>query len=102
MSAIEALKAARNIGVHIVLDGDALLLKAPAKPSSDLLDALVRHKAGIIALLRSAKDKWTAEDWQAFFGERAGIAEFDSGLARHDAEVRAFACCVAEWLNRNP
>ena len=31
-----------------------------------------------------------------------GIAEFDGGLPREQAEARAFACCVAEWLNRNP
>jgi hypothetical protein len=33
--------------------------------------------------------------------ERAGIAEFDGGLSRSQAEQRAFACCVVEWLNRN-
>jgi hypothetical protein len=38
----------------------------------------------------------------AFFDERAGIAEFDGGLPRASAEARAFACCVVEWLNRNP
>ena len=48
------------------------------------------------------RDGWSAEDWQAFFDERAGIAEFDGGLPRAEAEARAFACCVAEWLNRNP
>ena len=45
---------------------------------------------------------WSAEDWQVFFDERAGIAEFDGGLPRPEAEVQAFACCVSEWLNRNP
>jgi hypothetical protein len=47
--------------------------------------------------------RWlSADDWQVFFDERAGIAEFDGGLPRPQAEARAFACCVAEWLNRNP
>ena len=36
-----------------------------------------------------------------FFDERAGIAEFDGGLPRKEAEARAFASCVVEWLNRN-
>jgi hypothetical protein len=45
---------------------------------------------------------WSREDWQVFFEERAGIAEFDGGLPRLEAEARAFTCCVAEWLNRNP
>ena len=60
-----------------------------------------RHKAGVVALLRPGDDGWSAEDWQDFFDERAAIAEFDGGLPRDQAEARAFACCVVEWLNRN-
>jgi hypothetical protein len=37
-----------------------------------------------------------------FFEERAGIAEFDGGLERGQAEDYAFEQCVAEWLCRNP
>jgi hypothetical protein len=44
---------------------------------------------------------WSAEGWQVFFDERAGIAEFDSGLPRPQAEAQALACCVTEWLNHN-
>ena len=54
-----------------------------------------------VAPLRTVCDGWSDEDWRAFFDERAGIAEFDGGLPREQAEARAFACCVAEWLNRN-
>ncbi len=43
-----------------------------------------------------------AEDWQAHFDERAGIAEHDGGLSRAAAEQRAFECCVVEWQWRNP
>ena len=67
-----------------------------------MLDALSRHKAEIMVLLRPAEDGWSAEDWQVFFEERAGIVEFDGGLPRAEAEAQAFACCVVEWLNRNP
>jgi hypothetical protein len=52
-------------------------------------------------LLRPGRDGWSAENWQIFFDERAGIAEFDGGLPRPEAEARAFACCLVEWLNRN-
>ena len=45
---------------------------------------------------------WGAEDWQAHFDERAGIAEHDGGLSRADAERQAYECCVMEWLWRNP
>jgi hypothetical protein len=67
-----------------------------------MLDVLLRHKAEIVALLRPGQDGWSAADWQVFFDERAGIAEFDGGLSPFQAETNAFACCVAEWLNRNP
>ena len=55
-----------------------------------------------VAPLHTERDSWSGEDWRAFFDERAGIAEFDGGLPREQAEARAFTCCVAEWLNRNP
>ena len=41
-----------------------------------------------MALLRPGQDGWSAEDWQAFFDERAGIAEFDGGLPRAEAEAQ--------------
>jgi hypothetical protein len=56
--------------------------------------------AEITALRRPQRDEWSTDDWQAFFDERVGIAEFDGGLPRSAAETRAFDCCVAEWLYR--
>jgi hypothetical protein len=50
----------------------------------------------------SPEGGWSAEEWLVFFDERAGVAEFDGGLPRPQAEVHAFACCVAEWLNQHP
>jgi len=94
MSAVDALRAARAAGVELAIDGDDVALKAASAPPAAVLDALSRHKAQIVALLRSA------EDWQVFYDERAGIAEFDGGLPRSEAEARAFECCVVEWLNR--
>lgn len=102
MSAVHALKLARAAGVRIGIDGDALTLDADTAPSPEMLDLLVRHKARVIALLRTGRDGRSGEDWRAFFDERAAIAEFDGGLPRNQAEARAFACCVVEWLNRNP
>jgi len=102
MSAFQALKAAREAGIRIVIDGDAITLDADAAPPAAVLNLLSRHKAGVVALLRTGSDSWSGEDWRALFDERAGIAEFDGGLPRASAEARAFVCCVAEWLNRNP
>ena len=102
MNAAGALKAARAAGLKLMADGDALALSAASAPPAALLDALFRHKAEIMALLQPGRDGWSAEDWQVYFDERAGIAEFDGGLSRAEAEAQAFECCVVEWLNRNP
>jgi hypothetical protein len=102
MSAAAILREARAAGIDLGLDGDGLILQAQAPPAPELLDRLARHKQEIIDLLRPGRDGWSAEDWQAYFDERAGIVEFDGGLPRREAEANAFACCVAEWLNRNP
>jgi len=91
MSAVMALRVARAAGVELALAGDDLSLKAASEPPVVVLEALVRHKSEIVALLRPGSDGWSAEDWRLFFDERAGIAEFDSGLLRADAEAQAFA-----------
>ena len=102
MSAVEALKAARAAGVQLGVDGDDLVLEASSAAAGRRARSPSRHKAEIVVLLRPAEDGWSAEDWQVFFEERAGIVEFDGGLPRAEAEAQAFACCVVEWLNRNP
>ncbi len=102
MSAVEALKAARAAGIQIAVDGEDLALAASAPPPASVLELLAHNKADVIALLRPTPDGWSAEDWIAFYDERAGIVEYDGGLPRGQAEERAFACCAVEWLNRNP
>jgi hypothetical protein len=102
MSAAEALRAARAAGVCVTADRESLVLEARTQPPASVLDGLAQHKAGVLTLLRPGRDGWSAEDWRAFFDERAGIAEFGGGLPRAEAEALAFDCCVVEWLNRNP
>ena len=102
MSATAALRAARAAGVAVGVDGDDLMLQASAPPPPAVLDALSRHRPAIIALLQPARDGWPIEDWHVLFDELASMAERKGGLPRAKAEARAFACCVAEWLNRNP
>lgn len=94
MSAAEALQAARAAGVELRLDGDDLVLEASAPPLAAILDLLSGHKASIVALLRPGRDGWSAEDWQAHFDERAGIAEYDGGLPREWAEGLAKLCTM--------
>tara|TARA_R110000868_G_scaffold43803_8_gene147002 strand:- start:19944 stop:20474 length:531 start_codon:yes stop_codon:yes gene_type:complete len=92
---------ARAAGVQILLDGEDLVLEASSPPPESVLDALSRNKVGIVTLLRLANDGWSSDDWQAFFDERAGIAEFDAGQTPEQAETTAFECCMVEWLDRH-
>ena len=101
MSAVEALLAAKAAGIEVAVNGADLVLKAISPPPEPILTGLSCNKAEIIALLRPSDDGWSAEDWQVFFDERAGITEFDGELPRPDAETLAFECCVVEWLNRS-
>ncbi len=101
MSAFEALTMARAAGLKIGLDGDDLVLEASTPQPATVLDALSRHKTDIVSLLRRATDGWSKEEWRASFDERAGIAEFDGGQNRAEAEILAFECCLTEWLNGN-
>jgi hypothetical protein len=100
MSGADALREARTAGINLRMEGCDLALQADTPPPASLLERLARHKPEIVALLRPGRDGWSAEDWQAHFDERAGIAEFDCGLPRQEAEARAFECCVVEWMNR--
>ena len=102
MSAAQVLTEARSIGIQVQLDGDDLLLEAPAPPPSNVLEALSRHKAEIVKLLRPRADGWSTEDWRLYFDERAAVAEFNNGLTHADAEAHAFECCIIQWMNRNP
>ena len=102
MSAAEALTQARAAGIQVRIDGEALVLDASAPPPAEVLDLLARHKADIVTLLRPGNDGWSGEDWREFLEERSGIAEFDGGLPRDQAEAQAFSYCVCEWLHRNP
>ena len=63
MSAIQALGAARAFGIHLQLDGDDLLLEASEPPPDAVLDALSRHKADVVRILRSAKDGSSPDYW---------------------------------------
>jgi hypothetical protein len=102
MSAIEARRMAREHGVRLRVVGADLILDADQRPPPQVLEAIRRYKPGIIALLTTPVSNWTAEDWRAFFDERAAIAEFDGGQSKADAEVLAFECCIIEWLIRHP
>ena len=51
MTAVDALRRARDAGVAVVVDGDGVVLKAAHKPPQEIIDDLRRHKAELTALL---------------------------------------------------
>jgi len=102
MSAIETIRMAEASGIRLEVEGHYLILDADFEPPVDVVNEITRDKAEIIELLAPHGDRWTAEDWQAFFDERAGISEVDGGQSKADAEALAFECCVVAWLNRHP
>lgn len=102
MSATEAVRLAQENGIRLRVSGNDLILEADREPAATVLDALKCHKTEVVTIVASGRYTWGAEDWQAFFDERAGIAEFDGGQSRADAEAIAFECCIIEWLNRHP
>jgi hypothetical protein len=53
VSATQALRAARDAGVVLRVDGADLILEASAPPPVAILDLLSRHKAELLALLRA-------------------------------------------------
>jgi hypothetical protein len=62
----------------------------------------VTSPADITCPQRPQGDEWQTEDWLAFYGERAAIAEYDGKLDRPAAEALALRYCIGEWLDRNP
>lgn len=102
MMAAHAMRIAEAARIVITIEGDNLVLAAPAKPPASVIDLLARNKSAILNFLRRTNGGLSRSDWQELFDERAGIAEFEGGLLREQAEVQAFSCCVDEWLDRNP
>jgi TubC N-terminal docking domain len=86
-------------GVLLAREGDKLVLDGPEVLITEALVESVRAlKSEILQTLGS----YGSLSWRAHFSERVGIAEFEHGLSRAEAEARAFECCVVEWLNRHP
>jgi hypothetical protein len=80
VNALLIIDAARAAGVTVSIDGDNLLLRSGSPPPQAVIDALSRHKREVIDFLRSDRSGRTAQDWRAFFDERAAITEFRGGF----------------------
>jgi hypothetical protein len=101
MNASEALSAARAFGLTVTSDDKSLFLEAEFEPPQTVLDALARHNAAILDLLRAEQFKPSGEHWSEYFRKRCQIAVSNRGLSRAEAERLALECCVTEWLNQH-
>jgi hypothetical protein len=103
MNASSIIVRIRATGGEIALTKEGIKLKVPASLRDEAVAEIAAHKEAIKLELKSdLGDIWDANDYRAFFDERAGITEFDGGLTRGQAEAKAFESCVVEWLNQHP
>ncbi|MGK2872967.1 MAG: hypothetical protein ACSLFL_12035 [Alphaproteobacteria bacterium] len=101
---------AKADGVTVFLTpAGTVRLRGPQAALAKWVPVLRLHKPALAALLQAPETglvpvgpEWDASDWQAHFNERAGVAEYDGALPRHEAERQAYLCCIAEWLCQNP
>jgi hypothetical protein len=93
------IKELSQIGVTLSKHGDEIMLDGP---EAVLTDALVGKLRALKPDLLRTLEHWDSADWQAFYDERASIAEFDGQASRLVAEQDAYECCIVEWLNRHP
>src|SRR3954452_9323214 len=103
MNPAEIIKRVSEDGVQLARSPSGSISARGAQSAIDRwLPAIRQSKAAIVRLLGPRDNGWSAEEWLAFFDERAGIAEFNGGLSCAEAEASAYAHCLAEWLNHNP
>ena len=108
VSAADALRVAQAVGISLDLDGEDLVLQAPAPPPSNVLDVLSVYKAEIVAMLRarspaishaanasvvSAGSKW----WRDLLAERSVHHELAGRRPRSEAERVAWAEMQNRW-----
>jgi hypothetical protein len=101
MTPAAIIERATEDGITFTVSSSGRLLLKGSQPAIDhWLEFLRENKTAILVQLQADAEPWSIEDWRALYDERAGIAEFDGGLPRSEAETLAFECCVVEWLNR--
>ena len=90
----DVLAAVRAAGGEVVLEEGRLRVVAAIPLPAEILERVTAARLDLLAFLAEASSGWDAVDWQVFFDERAGIAEFSGGLSRPAAERVAWECCL--------
>jgi hypothetical protein len=65
------------------------------------IHTLLTERAAHAGKRHRENSAWSADDWLAFYGERAAIREYDGTLSRSEAERLAIEDCEAHWLALN-
>jgi len=86
-----------ELGVLLWVDGGRLRYRGSAGAlHDDLRMSVTRQREYLVALLVRVSQPMDRECWtdglRESFEERAGVIEFDGGLERVEAELRAEAC----------
>lgn len=102
MNGLALVREVQVAGGRLTLVHGTVKITAPAPLPHDLIERLRAAKPQLVAVLSASGPDWNADDWRAFFNERAAIAEHDGGLSRPEAEARAYECSVAHWCNLIP
>ncbi len=63
MSATETIRMTEASGIRFGVEGADLILDADREAAPRVLEAIRRHRAGIVALLTAADGDRTVEDW---------------------------------------
>src|SRR5260370_18565349 len=91
LSPVEVVAKAPAHRLNVFTVGERLVVRGLANADSGLVDVLLRRKAELMPLLVLDADE------REYFEERAGIAEYDGGLSRCEAEWLAWE---EVWANR--
>ena len=100
MTPTEALRAARQHGLAIELQGERFRASHKQPPPPWLRDALREHAPDIVKLLQPDALGRTEEDWTDVYEERAAILQYDHGVMRLEAEILAHEQTEAERARR--
>lgn len=108
MTAVEALNAARAVGIRLETDGDSLVLEAEYAAPPQVLDMLRAHKPEVLGLLcdeRRAVIMWINDHFQS--SPLGQCIHCGRGSRKNDPFVALFvgddsadihASCHPEWI----
>jgi len=105
MKARALLRELRRSGVTIEAEGEQLIVDGPTRALTDEIIASVQgSKSELLYLIRPPEGRhcWRAEDWCAYFDERAAIREHDGEVSWAEAERLALEDTITQWLRVNP